>query len=174
MLEEKERGEMGWASWMDGLFGNVPPTPVCVCLADKHPFSPPGIQIPTWERSAGAEGTTQGPENIAGTLVTNPGSCRGEWDWTAESVVKPQHHLGWKRCPIWSRPPINPEPQWSWLNHSPQMCHTHKPFERFQTWWFHHKIKKNAFKTQLFPLLSSFLAQFLQGKTMRNQTEKKP
>lgn len=81
VLEEKERGEMGWSSWMDGLFGNVPPGPGCLYLADILPW----IQIPTWQRSVGAEGTSQGPEN----MVTNQGSCReAEWDLTAEPVVK--------------------------------------------------------------------------------------
>lgn len=67
---------------------------------------------------------------------------------------------------------INPAPQWSLLNHSPHKCHTHKTSEHFQTWCFHHTHTQKSSETQLFPPLSSFLIQSLQGKTMRNLTEK--
>lgn len=65
----------GWIIWKC-------PTQPRVSLSGRKTSTLPRIQIPTWQRSAGAKGTIQGP----GVLLTNHGSYRGEW---AESVVKP-------------------------------------------------------------------------------------
>lgn len=84
--EEKRRDGMiqlsGWIIWEC-------PTQPRVSLSGRQASTLPEIQIPAWLRSAGAEGTAQGPENIAGALVTNQGLYRGEWDLTRESVVQP-------------------------------------------------------------------------------------
>lgn len=88
VLEEKKKGRDGMIQLSGWIIWKCPTRPR-VSLSGRQTSALPEIQIPTWLRSAGAEGTTQGPENIAGVLVTNQVLYRGQWDLTRESVVKP-------------------------------------------------------------------------------------